>query len=156
MIIRRFFYLWLFPAAFILPLWVLLGWGIFHPGGGWSLLGVLVLCPIIFFAALLAAILIVVRPRVRRNRLVSWLDAGVLTLWNGLVIAFGFFPPHSTGLLAVLGIVSFLILFWTSVAQIVIGTRASVISTGNPAVIIVGEGPDNRDKGASSERKSGF
>lgn len=146
MIIRRFFYLWLFPSAFVLPLWVLLGWGFFHPGGGWSLLGVLVLCPIIFVAALLVAIIIVVRPRVRRTRCVSWLDAFLLALWNASVIAFGFFPENSTGLIAVLGIVVFVILFWSAVGQLVARTRGASASTGTPIVIIAPESPQTGEK----------
>ncbi len=37
--LRRAFFGWLIPAAFVLPLWLLVGWGVFD-AGGWGLLWV--------------------------------------------------------------------------------------------------------------------
>src|SRR5690349_9998248 len=46
--LRRAFYGWLFPAAFLLPLWLLIGWAVFN-AGGWAFLWVLFLAiPAVF------------------------------------------------------------------------------------------------------------
>ena len=38
--IRRAYFSWLFPAAVVLPLWLLIGWGVFQ-SSGWAFLWVL-------------------------------------------------------------------------------------------------------------------
>ena len=40
--LRRAFFGWLIPAAFVLPLWLLIGWAVFN-AGGWAFLWVLFL-----------------------------------------------------------------------------------------------------------------
>ena len=65
---RRAFYLWLVPAAFVLPLWILLGWGIFQ-AGGWAFLWVLFIAvPSVFLGQLLLTLLTRSRPSVRAER----------------------------------------------------------------------------------------
>lgn len=139
MVIRRAFYLWLFPSAFFLPLWVLFGWGFFHEGSGWSFLGLLILCPIIFASCLLIGVLIIIRGGVRRVRAVSWLDAGLISVWNAALIAFGFFPAGATGWLALLCTAAFIAVFCSSVAQLVTGVRTIIAAPPDPTVIIVNE-----------------
>ncbi len=91
MFLRRGLYAWLFPAALVLPLWLLLGWGIFT-GGGLAFLWVLfIACPSVFLGQLLISFLIRARGTVRAERAVSWWDVLGLTVWHGLTIAVGVF-----------------------------------------------------------------
>ena len=110
MIIRRAFRTWMVIAAVVLPIWPLVGWGIFG-GGGWAFLGLLISMPILFLAMMVVAGLIWARPTVRRERAVSWADVGILTLWHVSVIGFGLFGPASNAF-AVLGVIVGLAAFW--------------------------------------------
>lgn len=116
MIIRRAFYYWMFPAAIVLPIWLLVGWGFFG-SSGWTFLGLLILCPLLFVALGLIALLISVRSGVRVQRAVSWIDVAVLTFWDAMIVGFGFFGESATWF-AILGIVGFLVAFWVSIWQI--------------------------------------
>ncbi|MBG6239900.1 hypothetical protein IWX78_002890 [Mycetocola sp. CAN_C7] len=110
MIIRRAFRTWMVIAAVALPIWPLIGWGIFG-GGGWQFLVLVISMPILFVAMLIVAGLIRARPTVRREKAVSWLDVGILTLWQASVIGFGLFGPSSDAF-AVLGVLTGLAAFW--------------------------------------------
>ena len=110
MIIRRAFRTRMVIAAVALPIWPLIGWGIFG-GGGWQFLGLLISMPILFVAMMAVAGLIWARPTVRRERAVSWADVGVLTLWHASVIGFGLFGTWSNAF-AVLGVIVGLAAFW--------------------------------------------
>ncbi|WP_158863702.1 hypothetical protein [Leifsonia sp. AG29] len=129
MVIRRAFYWWLFPAAIVLPAWLLIGWAAFSQGSGWSFLGLLILSPLLFVTLLLVAGLLVARRSVRESRAVSWYDVGLLTAWHASIIAFGFFPPGVTPWLAVLGIALFLAAFWVALWELVRETRVRVQAT---------------------------
>lgn len=88
MVVRRVVYRVLFPFAFLLPVWLLIGRGILLDGIGWNFLGYLIVCPILFVMLLLIGGFIVWRPGVRRDRAVSGWDAAVLiTLWVVLLAA---------------------------------------------------------------------
>jgi hypothetical protein len=88
MVVRRVVYRLLFPLAFLLPVWVLIGRGILLDGIGWSFLGYLIVCPILFVMLLVIGGLIVWRPGVRQDHAVSAWDAAVLiTLWLVLIAA---------------------------------------------------------------------
>jgi hypothetical protein len=100
----------MFIAAVALPIWPLIGWGIFG-GGGWQFLVLIIAMPILFVTMLAVAGLIWARPTVRREKAVSWLDVGVLTLWQACVIGFGLFGPASNAF-AVLGVLAGLAAFW--------------------------------------------
>ena len=90
--LRRAFFRWLLPAAFLLPLWLLVGWGVFQ--GGWAILWVLFIAiPSVFLGQLLLTLLTRSRPSVRADRAVSWWDVAGFTLWHGLTIAVGCFIP---------------------------------------------------------------
>lgn len=129
MIIRKAFYWWLFPSAVVLPVWLLIGWAAFHTGSGWTFLGLLLLCPLLFLAMLAVGGILIARKSVREARAVSWYDAGLLAAWNASIIAFGFFPGDAAGWLAVLGVLLFLALFWLGIWELMTELRARVTET---------------------------
>lgn len=87
--LRRTIYRWVFPAAIVLPLWLLIGWGVFQ-AGGWAFLWVLfVAMPSVCVAQLGLALLVRARPSVRERAAVSTIDAVGFIVWHGLVIAVG-------------------------------------------------------------------
>ncbi|HEV7848089.1 MAG TPA: hypothetical protein VGO88_02035 [Mycetocola sp.] len=110
MILRRAFRTWMFIAAVALPIWPLVGWGIFG-GGGWEFLVLMIVMPVLFVTMLIVAGLIWARPAVRRAAAVSWLDVGVLSLWQACVIGFGLFGP-SSNLFAVVGVLAGIAAIW--------------------------------------------
>src|SRR4051794_40532509 len=91
--VRRAFYGWLLPAAFLLPLWLLIGWGVFR-AGGWAFIWVIFLAiPSVFIGQLALGLLVKARGTVRAERAVSWWDVVGFSLWHVLTIACGFFNP---------------------------------------------------------------
>lgn len=115
--IRRAVFHWLFPAAVVLPVWLLVGWGVFQ-SGGWAFLWVLFIAmPSVLIGELAIALLIRARSSVREMRMVSWQDVIGLTVWHALTIAVGFFP-NAFGWILVGAIVGFLGLFWSTVQQL--------------------------------------
>lgn len=128
-IIRKAFYWWLFPSAVVLPAWLLVGWAAFSKGSGWSFLGLLLLCPILFVAMLVVDGIVMARRSVRERRAVSWYDVGLFAAWHVAIIAFGFFPPGATGWLAVIGILLFVAIFWVVLWELLTETRARVQQT---------------------------
>ena len=114
--LRRTVFAWLLPAAFLLPLWLLAGWGIFH-AGGWAFLWVLLIAiPSVFLGQLLFAMLVRARPSVRAERAVSGWDVAGFGLWHGLTIALGFYPEGWFGILLagaiVVGLAMLPLLLW--------------------------------------------
>ncbi|MFC6355244.1 hypothetical protein [Luethyella okanaganae] len=116
MIIRRAFYHWQFVAAVALPVWILVGWGVFGQGG-WGILGLLLVCPVVFVTLTAVSLLVYARPTVRRERAVSWTDVALFTVWHGAVIGFGFFGSTTT-LFAVLGVLAAIAGFWISLWEL--------------------------------------
>lgn len=88
--VRRGFFGWLIPAAFVLPLWLFVGW-IVSGAGGWAFLWMLFGIPGVFLWQLLLTLLVRARGTVRAHRAVSWADAGAFTVWHLLIISLGFF-----------------------------------------------------------------
>jgi hypothetical protein len=89
--LRRAFYAWLIPAAFLLPLWLLIGWAVFR-AGGWAFVWVLFLAiPAVFLGELILTLLVRARGTVRAHRAVSWWDVLGFGLWHALIISLGFF-----------------------------------------------------------------
>lgn len=115
MVIRRAFYYWQFPAAVVLPLWLLIGWG-FFADSGWTFLFVLIYSPALFIAQIGVGALIALRSAVRGERAVSWTDVAVLACWHATIIGLGFFGA-TADLFAVLSVLAFLLAFWMSVLQ---------------------------------------
>jgi uncharacterized membrane protein YphA (DoxX/SURF4 family) len=123
-LIRRAFFYWQFPAAVILPAWILVGWGVFA-ATGWQILGLIVGVMFLTVAMLATAGLIFARKGVRAEKAVSWLDVVLLTVLHGLVIAVGFFTPV-TALLGSFTVVLLIALFWSGIVQLVVETRKRV------------------------------
>ncbi len=122
--IRRAFFYWQFPAAVILPAWILVGWGVFA-ATGWQIIGLIVGVMMLTVAMLATAGLIFARKDVRAERAVSWLDVGLLTVLHALIIAVGFFTS-ATALLGTLSVVAVIALFWSGIIQLVMETRRRV------------------------------
>lgn len=137
--LRRAFFLWLFPAAFVLPLWLLVGWGVFN-AGGWAFLWLLFIAiPSVFVGQLLLTLLVRARPTVRAERAVSWWDVLGFTVWHGLTIAVGFYVESFFAVALVLAIVAGLALFWLSLWQLWNEARESggriVMNVRGPAFV---------------------
>jgi hypothetical protein len=128
-IIRKAFYWWLFPSAVVLPVWLLIGWAAFHQGSGWSFLGLLVLCPILFVAMLVVGGIVMARRSVREKRAVSWWDVALFAAWHLTIVGFGFFVSGLTGWFAVVGILLFVAIFWVSLWELLTETRSRVQQT---------------------------
>ncbi|MGN7967955.1 MFS transporter permease [Microbacterium sp. 22296] len=118
MVLRRLFLRWLFPAAFVLPLWLFVGWIVFSGGSGWALLWLFVAVPAVFVSQLLLSLVIRARASVRETRAVSWRDLAGLGVWHLVIIALGLFDSRVFFPLLVLSIVGALLLFWSSLAQL--------------------------------------
>lgn len=88
--VRRAFFRWLLPAAFLLPLWLLVGWIVFG-ASPWALLWVFVSAPIVFVGQLVLSLLVRARGTVRATRAVSWADVAGFGAWHALIIALGVF-----------------------------------------------------------------
>src|SRR6478609_11470711 len=116
--LRRAFYGWLIPAAFLLPLWLLIGWGVFN-AGGWAFLWVLFLAiPGVFLWELLLTLLVRARGTVRAHRAVSWWDVLGFAVWHLLVISLGFFNPAWWAPVMVVTILAGGGLFWLELWQL--------------------------------------
>lgn len=110
--LRRAFYVWLIPSAFVLPLWLIVGWGVFN-AGGWAFLWVLFIAiPSVFIGQLVFTLLVRARGTVRATRAVSWGDVLGFTIWHGLTIALGLFSQVSWVPLLITAIVAGLGMFW--------------------------------------------
>ncbi|MDN3494527.1 hypothetical protein QL996_01180 [Planococcus sp. APC 4015] len=159
MLVRRAFFGWLIPAAFLLPLWMLVGW-IVTGAGGWALLWVLLIAiPGIFVWQLVLTLLVRARGTVRAERAVSWWDVAGFTVWHALVIALGFFVPAWWAGALVVAIVVGLGVFWLSLWQLWSEARptrmllrtaegvaylppaAPAASADAPEIIVLGEKP---------------
>jgi hypothetical protein len=113
-IIRRAFYFALFPAAAVLPAWLLVGWALFG-AGGWGLLGVLLGSLALFIGMMATSALIIARATVREQRAVAWPDVGLQFLNYAAIAALGFFPPVGSVLVVLvilLSIATFWIVLW--------------------------------------------
>ena len=107
MALRRAFYRWLVPAAFVLPLWLLVGYMVFQ-ANAWAILWLLFLAmPSVFVGQLIFTLLVRSRPSVRRNRAVSALDVATFGTWHVLTILVGLYSewfPLSLTLAIIAGI----------------------------------------------------
>ena len=116
--LRRAFFGWLIPSAFLLPLWLLVGWAVFN-AGGWAFLWVLFLAiPGVFLWQLILTLLVRARGTVRAQRAVSWWDVLGFTVWQGLVVSLGFFAETWWAPVMVLAIVAGVALFWLALWQL--------------------------------------
>jgi len=123
MVVRRVVHRLIFPMAFVMPLWVLVGRGILLDGIGWSFLGYLVLSPILFVLLLLIGGFIVWRPGVREAGAVSTADAVLLIALWAVLVAAGFVAHPAT---VAAGVVLVLAAFWFSLWELVTEGRRRV------------------------------
>jgi hypothetical protein len=116
--LRRAFFWWLFPAAVVLPLWLLIGWIIFQPSG-WALLWVLLIAmPSVFLGELVLTLLVRARGTVRAERAVSWWDVLGFGVWHILTITVGVFAQAWFWPALVGAVIVGLALFWLSLWQL--------------------------------------
>lgn len=116
--LRRAFYSWLIPAAFVLPVWLLIGWGVFR-AGGWAFLWVLFLAiPAVLIGELVLTLLVRARGTVRAHRAVSWWDVLGFGVWHLLIISLGFFNQAWWAPTMVLTILVGVGLFWLTLWQL--------------------------------------
>jgi hypothetical protein len=115
--LRQAFFRWLLPAAFLLPLWLVIGGIVFH--AGWGMLWVLFIAvPSVFVGQLLLTLLTRSRPSVRIERAVSWWDVAGFTLWHALTIAVGCFIEGAFGWLLAGAIIVGIALVWLQLWQL--------------------------------------
>ncbi|MGV9193249.1 MFS transporter permease [Microbacterium sp. MC2] len=116
--LRRAFFRWLIPAAFVLPLWLLIGWIAFS-ASGWALLWVLLIAmPSVLVGQLVLTLLVRARGTVRATREVSWWDVAGFGVWHLLTIGVGFYAEAAFWPLLVGAIVVFVGLIWLSLWQL--------------------------------------
>jgi hypothetical protein len=131
--LRRAFFWWLIPAAFVLPLWLLIGWIVFQPSG-WALIWVLLIAmPSVFLGQLALTLLVRARGTVRAERAVSWWDVLGFAAWHVLTILVGLYSPVLFWPSLIGAVVVGLALFWMSLWQLWREARPSrvVLRTGD-------------------------
>ncbi len=121
--LRRAFYYAQYWAIPVLPLWLLIGRGITIDGPGWEFVVLLFAAPALSLALIVIMGLTMARRSVRRARMVSWLDAGILACWYAVIVVSGL---YSNPLVAVLAVVATLAAFWSAVWQLYVETRHRV------------------------------
>lgn len=115
--LRRGFFGWLIPAAFVLPLWLFVGW-LISGAGGWAFLWMVFAIPGVFLWELLLTLLVRARGTVRAHRAVSWWDVLGFATWHALVIALGFFNQVWWVPVMVVTILVGVAMFWVSLWQL--------------------------------------
>lgn len=124
---RRAFGSWQFPAAIVLPLWILLGYGLFGGSSGWTVLGLVIALPILSVALAVVASIVAFRVTVRPTRTPEWSDVAVVGAWHASLVAVGFFPPGAWAV-AVLSVVLGVAAFWHSTWRFVTDARATLLA----------------------------
>ncbi len=115
--LRRGFFGWLIPAAFVLPLWLLIGWAV-SGAGGWALLWVVLAIPGVLVWQLILTLLARARATVRAHRAVSWWDVAGFATWHALVASLGFFGAAWWAPILVLALIVGIVLFWLQLWQL--------------------------------------
>lgn len=123
---RQAFFRWLIPAAFVLPLWLFIGWIVFG-ANPLALLWVLLSAPIVLIGQLVLTLLVRARGTVRADRAVSWTDLGVLGAWHVLIVALGVFDSGWWWPLFALTVAVGIAALWTSLAQLWREARPSAV-----------------------------
>lgn len=148
--LRRAFFGWLIPAAFLLPLWLLVGWAV-TGAGGWAFLWVLFLAiPGVFLWQLLLTLLVRARGTVRAHRAVSWWDVLGFTVWHGLVISLGFFAEAWWAPVMVVAILAGVGLFWLELWQLWSEARPSRLLLHADGMAYI---PPQADRQAPADRE---
>lgn len=140
--LRRAFYSWLFPASVVLPLWLLIGWGIFN-AGGWAFLWVLFIAiPSVFVGQLVLTLLVRSRASVRETRIVSWWDVLGFGVWHALTIAVGFYPQAWFPLLLTGAIAVAVAMFWLMLWQLWSEARGASVGIRVTPTMVTDSEPD--------------
>lgn len=138
--LRRVFYRWMFPAALVLPLWLLIGWGVFN-AGGWAFLWVLFIAmPSVLIGQIVLTLLQRARPSARETQLASWWDVLGFGIWHALTIAIGCYPQAWFALLLVAAIIVAVGLFWLMLWQLFDEARGAGRSVGFATVTAASPG----------------
>lgn len=124
MLLRRIFYRWQVIAAFVLPLWLVVGEAVIGGSAG-AALGLLILVPLMGVAMLVVAGLLYARRSVRTRKAVSWPDVAVLGAWHACIIVAGFQGPGASAFGA-LGFILALGAFWLAIWELVREARRRV------------------------------
>jgi len=116
MVLRRALTRWQLYAVPVLPLWLLIGYGIFGAGAGYFLtfLGSVVL--FLFLAVL--AVLTRLRPAVRENGAMGAWDAVATVVFHVAVLGLGFFGATG-GWFGLAAVVTGLGVFWLTALELV-------------------------------------
>lgn len=105
------------PAAFVLPLWLFVGW-IASGANGWAFIWMLFAIPGLFLWQLLLTLLVRARGTVRAHRAVSWWDVLGFTVWHLLVISLGFYAQAWWTPVMITAIIVGIGLFWLELWQL--------------------------------------
>lgn len=105
------------PAAFVLPLWLFVGW-IVAGANGWAFLWMLFAVPGVFLWQLLLTLLVRARGTVRAHRAVSWWDVLGFTVWHLLIVSLGFFNQTWWVPVMVTAVLVGVALFWLELWQL--------------------------------------
>jgi len=117
---RRAILLAAFPAAVILPLWVIVTQGIVAAPSAGQYLGLLVVCPLLFAVMIATAALLRARKSVRTARALSWRDAAILAVGWLALLASGIFPLTA---LVIADVVLVIGAFWLALWELVDESR---------------------------------
>ncbi|MEZ3161273.1 MFS transporter permease [Microbacterium sp. BWT-B31] len=117
MLLRRAFFGWLIPSAFILPLWLFVGIFIFN-ASGWAFLWLLIAVPSVLVGQLVLTLLVRARGTVRAQRAVSWWDVAGFSVWHLLTISLGFYNPAWWTAAFVGAVVVAIAMFWMELWQL--------------------------------------
>ena len=125
--LRTAFRSWLVPAAIVLPVWLLVGYGIFGDTL-WMFPLVVVLAIGSAIALLGVAAIAKARPTVKRTGALSWADVALFTAWWLTIVVAGLAGPY-TGALTVLAVLFALATFWLVLAELFADAKRSVKQT---------------------------
>lgn len=123
--VRRGFFHWLFPAALVLPAWMMIGWLVSN-ASGWMIFWVFISMPCVFIAQLALAMLVRSRPSVRLGRAVSWLDVGVIGAWQALTVFVALIVQPVWGLSVLAAVIAFVAAVVVSVRELWAEARGAV------------------------------
>ena len=159
MALRSGFFRWLIPAAFVLPLWLFIGWIVFG-ANPLSLLWVLLSAPIVLIGQLILTLLVRARPTARTEQAVSWTDLALIGGWNVLIVALGVFSNPWWWLVLGITVAVGIALLWTQLWELwreakptaalrhtaegvayIPAPRSDAAQGGLPEVIVVTERP---------------
>ncbi|WP_434970537.1 MFS transporter permease [Microbacterium sp. bgisy207] len=147
--LRRAFYGWMIPAAFVLPLWLFVGWIAFD-AGAWALLWVLLVAiPSVLIGQLVLTLLVRARPTARAARAVSWWDVAGFAVWHALTFALGFFVAAWWLPVFLLTVAVGISLFWLMLWQLWREARPGLVTlrsaSGIPYIPPSGTTPPRRE-----------